>query len=224
MVIYEIDCLTKCEEKCAGPQVERLAAVTAQEVVTLGPPDLQCPRREERQTDDGAYASENHPEGFEERHILLVADEGEVDGCYYGHHQVAYDGVGRHRLAVGTEHTADDGHRRRDGTEHSYQHSLGNDATGTEPFQYKVGTEADGDLEQHKPNVEPAHTQTLDVHCRKGEEQDSEDDVWHQKTEHRAPAVQQQAKNNGDRQYVASVFLHFFLWVKTWICSCESLF
>ena len=84
----------------------------------------------------------------------------------------------------------------------------------------EVAPDADDHLEEHEPEVEHGEAQLAQVDGGESEQQDGEDDEGHHEREHGAPAVEQEAEDDGRRQGVGTQLLgaHCRLFFSSSIC------
>ncbi len=187
----EVDGLSEGEQQGRRPEVEACYVDAPYDGIGFGPPELQRQGDEEGQRQRGTYLGEHEQHAFPEPHLGMVAYEGEDDGRHHGDHEVAHDGVGGDGGAVGTEQTADDGHRRRHGAEHSDKHPFGHHFVAEEQLDKQVAAGAHHHLEEHEPQVEGTELEAPQVDGCEGEQQDGEDDEGHRRSKECAPTVEQ---------------------------------
>ena len=81
--------LTQGEKQGDSPQIKGQAFIATYGFIGFWPPNLQGKGHKKRQPDDGADAPQNQQKRIKERHILVNANEREIDWRYKRDNQIA---------------------------------------------------------------------------------------------------------------------------------------
>ena len=130
----EVDGLSEGEEQGERPKIEAKDVEFGDGGIGFWEPGLQQQGEEEGKGEGGAYFAEHQQEAGEEATFGMIADEGEDNRRHDGDHQVAHNGVGSHRFAVGTEEAADYCHRGGHRAKHTDKYTFGHDIVAAEQF------------------------------------------------------------------------------------------